>query len=393
MLFAASVICYLDRQTLSLVAPLVTKELRLNDEQLGQILAAFLTAYTFGQLAAGRLFDLIGSRIGFALSIGVWSLANTLTSLVGGFWGLASCRFVLGLGESGNFPGGARVITEWFPPEERAFAGGFFASGASIGVIVAGPVVVTIADRWGWRTAFAVPGLLGFLWLAGWWCLYRPPGTVVSSGAVTLETPLRWRDLLRLRQVWALALARFLEESAFWVWLFWSPKYLNATHGLSVLRTGWLLTVPYVALDLGYLGGGFISSRLVHVGWSSQGSKRMVMIVAAFLMLGSIPAALSFDVTTFISLISLCYAGHGAWYTNAFAVHADVVPTSQVASFYGISALGGGLGGIAANLLTGILLERHHSYTPIFLAAGIAPVLSTIVWVLLGRPRNLAAGP
>jgi ACS family hexuronate transporter-like MFS transporter len=392
MLFTASVISYFDRQTLSFVEPMVSKELDLNANQLGQIFSAFLLAYTFGQLVAGRLFDVIGSRVGFALSIGVWSLANTLTALVGGFRGLATCRFVLGLGESGNYPGGARVITEWFPPEERAFATGLFASGASVGAIVAGPLVAEIADSWGWRTAFAVPGSLGFLWLAGWWFLYRSPEPVHPSDADAPESPPRWLGLLRLRQVWALAIARFLEESAFWVWLFWTPKYLNAMHGLSVLKTGWMLTVPYVALDLGYLAGGWVSSRLVRNGWSPQGSKRIVMIAGALLMLSSIPAALSPRLASVLLFISLCYLGHGAWYTNAFAAHADVVPKGEVASFYGISALGGGLGGIAGNLLTGSVVDRFHSYTLSFVAAGIAPVLATVVWVLLGHVPSRSEG-
>ena len=270
LLFAASAISYIDRQTLSIVAPMLTKEFGLNNEQLGRILAAFLLAYTFGQLLAGRFFDRVGSRVAFAVSMGVWSLANTLTALAGGFWGLTCCRFLLGAGESGNFPGGVKVVTEWFAPEERAFAGGLFTSGASIGGVLAGPLVGGIAHRWGWRPAFVVTGALGFIWIAAWWCLYwsaRRQGIVTErdSAAPLGNEPgaagqtMRWSGLLRLRRVWALTLARFLEEMAFWVWIFWLPKYVVDVRGFSILDTGWLLTVPFLALDVGYVSGGLIS--------------------------------------------------------------------------------------------------------------------------------------
>jgi ACS family hexuronate transporter-like MFS transporter len=193
--------------------------------------------------------------------------------------------------------------------------------------------------------------------------------------------------------VWGLTLARFLEESAFWVWLFWLPKYLSATHRLNVLQAGLLLTVPYLALDLGYLAGGWISSRLAQRGWSGPRAKRVVMISGATLMLSSIPAAASTSVSSFLPCISLCFIGHGAWFTNALAIPADVAPKGQVASMYGISALGGGLGGSLANLLTGIVVDRSGSFALVFLAAGIVPALATIAWLVLGHPRALGFPP
>ena len=168
MLFLASAISYIDRQTVSIVAPLLAREFHLDNEQIGRILSAFLLAYTFGQLLAGRFRDWIGSRRGLAISIGLWSLANALTATVTRFPGFVFFRFLLGLGESGNWPGGVKVITEWFPPEERAFAGGLFTSGASVGAILAGPMVGAIAHYWGWRAAFILTGSLGFLWMAVW---------------------------------------------------------------------------------------------------------------------------------------------------------------------------------------------------------------------------------
>ena len=382
MLFAATVISYVDRQTISIVAPALSDQFHLTNEQIGRMLSAFLLAYTFGQLGAGRFFDWIGSRTGFAISIGLWSLANILTATVTRFGGFVFFRFLLGAGESGNFPGGVKAIAEWFPPEERAFAGGLFTSGASVGAIVAGPLVGSIAHYWGWHAAFLVTGSLGFLWLAVWLALYRPPASPFEEEAVS--TPMPWRDLLRFRRVWALPLARLLEEPVLWFGIFWLPKYAVDVRGLSILHTGWLLTAPFLALDAGYVSGGWISSRLAKRGWTMQRSKLAVMIVAAPLMLCSIPAAQTGSAAAFFAFISIVMFGHGAWFTNMLTMPADIAPRGMVGSLYGIAALGGGLGGMIFTEATGIVVDRFHSYSPIFLAAGVMPILATIVLLALG---------
>jgi ACS family hexuronate transporter-like MFS transporter len=396
MLFLASAIAYIDRQAFSIVAPIVTKDFGLGAEQLGRILAAFLLAYTFGQLLAGRFFDRVGGRIGFAVSIGIWSLANALTAAATGLLGFASCRFALGLGESGNFPGGVKVVSEWFPPTQRAFAGGLFTSGASVGGLLAGPLVSSIAAHWGWRAAFVLTGSLGFVWLAGWLLVYRTSAPAVATESASdpvdaSEPSLGWFDLLGFQQVWALSLARFLEESAFWVWLFWLPKYIVDAWKVSVPAMGWLMIVPFLALDLGYISGGWITSRLVGREGSIPRTKLRVMTVAALLMSASIPAAFCASLTGFLVLIGLALAGHGAWFSNALTLPADIAPGSLVASLYGITALGGGLGGMIANETTGIVVDHFHSYVAIFTAAGILPIVATaLLRALGGRMKPLS---
>jgi ACS family hexuronate transporter-like MFS transporter len=389
MLFLASAIAYIDRQAFSIVAPIVTQEFKLGAEQLGRILAAFLLAYTFGQLLAGRFFDRVGSRFAFAVSIGVWSLANALTALATGILGFACCRFALGLGESGNFPGGVKVVSEWFPQQQRSFAGGLFTSGASAGGLLAGPLVSSIADRWGWRAAFVLTGSLGFLWLAGWLMLYRAGDSTNAGGSATdpAAAPagsMGWFELLGFRQVWALALARFLEESAFWVWLFWLPKYMVDQWRLSVPTMGWLMIIPFLALDAGYVCGGWLTSWLAGHGRSIPAAKLRVMTVAAILMTASIPAAFCSSLTAFLVLIGVCLAGHGGWFSNALTMPSDIAPRGLVASLYGITALGGGLGGMIANETTGIVVDRAHSYGAVFAAAGILPLLATVLLRVLG---------
>ena len=274
-LFLATVISYIDRQTIAIAGPVIAEEFSLTNEQFARIISAFLFAYTFGQLFAGRFFDWTGTRIGWAICITVWSLANALTALVNRVWGFEFLRFMLGVGESGNFPGGVKVITEWFPPWERAFAGGLFTSGASVGAVLAGPLVGTIIHYWGWRTAFVVTGALGFVWLLGWLLFYQIPEKHprltgeerallrAAEDEELSESGMRWIDLFRFRQVWALPIARMFEEPLIWFSLFWLPKYIVDVRGLTILQTGWILSLPFIGLDVGYIAGGWISGRLV----------------------------------------------------------------------------------------------------------------------------------
>jgi len=322
MLFIATLISYIDRQTMSVAAPVIAREFSLSNEQVARILSSFILAYAFGQLFAGRFLDWTGSRTGFAISIVFWSLANMLTAAVTRPWGFSLFRFLLGLGESGNFPGGAKVVSEWFPPKERALAGGIFTSGASVGAVIAAPLVATITHYWGWRAAFLFTGSLGFVWVIGWLLFYQTPQkharlspeerAWIETGASEQprESALRWLDLFRYRQVWALTLARFLEEPLIWLAVFWLPKYMVEVRGLSYLAMGWTLTAPFIALDLGYVSGGWISSRLMRRGWPSQGSKLVVMALAAVLMLGAVAAALASQVWTAVLFISLATLGH-----------------------------------------------------------------------------------
>jgi ACS family hexuronate transporter-like MFS transporter len=387
MLFLATIISYINRQAVAIVAPMLAAQFHLNNEQIGRILSSFLLAYTFGQLIAGRIFDRIGSRAGFALSIGVWSLANVLTAAANSLAAFVSLRFVLGAGESGNFPGGVKTVSEWFPASERSLAGGLFASGASIGAIVAGPLVGSIAHYWGWRPAFVVTGSLGFIWMAGWLIFYRNPVRVPGIGAQSerQQDGMRWLDLLRFRQIWALAIARMLEEPVLWLGIFWLPKYAVDVRHLSMLQAGWLLVEPYIALDAGYILGGWISSRLARLGWTPERSKVAVMWLAAMAMIGSIPAVQSGSAVAFFGLMSLAMFGHGAWFTNAMMLSADIAPPRLIASVYGIAALGGGMGGIIATETTGVVVDQLQSYLPIFVGIGIMPLIATAILATLGR--------
>lgn len=397
LLFLATVISYIDRQTMAIAAPVISKEFNLTNEEVGRILSSFLFAYAIGQLVAGRILDLIGARVGLAISIAWWSLANMLTALVTRPWGFSFLRFMLGVGEAGNFPGGVKVVAEWFPARERAFAGGLFTSGGSIGAIVAAPLVATLIHYWGWRVAFIATGSLGFIWLACWLYLYDTPTNhrMLSSNERTLiasesellpvQRSIRWLDLLKFRQVWALTIARFLEEPLFWLFLFWLPKYMVDARGLTVLQTGWTLTIPFITLDLGYVGGGWLTSRLVARGWTIPSAKSVLMLSSALMMLGTIPAIFSTSVGAFVSFLCLATLGHGSWVSNMVTIPSDMAPARVVGSIYGISALGGGLGGMLFTEVTGIVADRYQSFIPVFVVSSFLPTLATVILIFLSR--------
>ena len=394
LLFLATAISYVDRQAISIVAPVVMKEFSFDNRTLANILSAFVFAYTFGQLGMGRFFDWVGSRCGFAISIGLWSLANALCALVTQSWGFQVLRFLLGIGESGNFPGGIKVISEWFSAKERPFAGGLFTSGASIGAIVAGPLIGSVTGYWGWRAAFLLTGVLGFVWLMLWLVMYRWPAPYQAVSGEAFDAAngaklhFRWLDFFRFRQVWALFSARFLEEGVIWVCVFWLPKYFVDVQHLSVLQAGWLLAEPFVTLDVGYIAGGWISTRLIRRGWNITTAKYIVIAFGAVLMTGATIAGFSRDTATFTACISLATLGHGAWFSNVLSMPADLTSSDRVASLYGICALGGGLGGIVLTEATGAVADRFHSFAPIFVVVGMLPLIGTAVLVTLGGKMN-----
>jgi ACS family hexuronate transporter-like MFS transporter len=402
LVFAATVVSYIDRQTLSVTSPVIAGEFKLDNQQLAGILSAFLITYTFGQPLAGCFFDWVGNRVAFSVAIAVWSLANVLTALVTRPWEFGLFRFLLGIGESGNFPGGVKVISEWFPARERPLAVGIFSSGGSVGAVLAGPLVGTVTHYWGWRPAFVVTGSLGFFWLTVWLMLYPRPERHLSLNFE--ERPLaamderndagiRWIELFRFRQVWALLLSRVLEEPLIWMAVFWLPKYIVDVRGLSLIQASWLLPLPFIALDIGYVGGGWASGKLMMRGWTAYRAKVVIMSAATVLMVCAIPAVFSNNVVAFTIFLSLATLGHGSWASNMITMPSDVASHRIVASVYGISGMGGGLAGIWFTAFTGIIADKFHTFTPAFIVAGLLPIAGLAVLVLLGGTMDPLRGP
>jgi len=379
--FLATVINYLDRQTLSVVAPALREEFGMTNEAYGYVISAFLLAYTVSNGISGPLLDRLGTRLGYALSMAVWSTAGLLTAFATGAWSLAGFRFLLGIGEAGNWPAAVKVVSEWFPPRERAFASGIFNSGAAIGAILAPPLVAWLVLSYGWRSAFVAVGLSGYAWLVLWWFGYRTPEGVRGEVEARPAPPLR---LFRTRFVSMLTLAKVFVDPVWYFYIFWFPQYLKSVHGFDLAQIGMTAWIPFVTADLGNLVGGWLTGYLIRRGVPTSDSRKGVVALFALLMTAGIPAILTTNVWTSVAFISVATFGYTGFNTNALAFPADVFPRNMVASVWGLASMGAGFGGMVFGALSGWVIDRY-GYTPVFFGYSLMPLLGlAIIRFLLG---------
>ena len=404
LVFLATLINYIDRLTISVLAPVITRDLGLTNTEFGGIVTWFLLAYTISQGLSGKLYDRIGTRLGFIVSIIVWSSAAIAHAFARGLASLSVFRFVLGLGEAGNWPGAAKTVAEWFPIHQRAFGMAIFNSGAAIGSVLAPPLIVWLQLNYGWQKTFIVTGGLGFFWLALWLLFYQSPERhswitseelgVIREGqkqeasvepSLSKKSAPRWRDLLRYRQVWAIVLARFLTDPVWWLYITWLPKYLADARGFSLTKIGLFAWVPYVAADIGSLSGGWMSGHLIARGWSVDRARKAVILFAAFTMPAGIVAAFANDPMVALALIGLVLFGFQVWINNVQTLPSDFFPDSAVASVAGLGGTGAGLGSMIFIFTTGWIVD-HFSYVPVLVAAGLLAPLGTLLLFALSGP-------
>jgi len=395
LVFLATFINFLDRLTISILGPVLTKDLGLTNQQFGSLTIWFLAAYTLSQGLSGLFYDRVGTRRGFTWSVTIWSIAASAHAFARSLSSLSALRFVLGVGEAGNWPGAAKVIAAWFPPRERAFAMGIFNSGVAIGNIVAAPLIVYLQIRFGWRAAFLVTGSLGFIWLAGWLLFYESPErhrsitpeefALITEGRVTqTSAPMRWRALLRYRQTWAIVLARFITDPVWWLYITWLPKYLSDARGFSLKEIGMFAWLPYVTADAGSLGGGWLSGRLMARGWTTDRARKTVVVAGAVLMLAGIPAAMASTAGAALACIACVTMGFQVWINNVQTLPSDIFEERAVASVAGLGGVGAGLGAMLFTYATGYVVDRTHSYTPMLVTAGLLPILGTAILFKVG---------
>jgi ACS family hexuronate transporter-like MFS transporter len=396
LLFCSTLVNYVDRQVLSVLKPHLSDLYGWSAETYAGIVMAWQVAYAIGQFGSGWLFDRIGTRRGFAFTISVWSIAGIVTSLARGAASFGACRFLLGLGEAGNWPGAAKCTREWFPPSQRAFATGVWNIGSATGAIVAAPLVATITTKWGWQAAFVVTGLLGFAWLAGWLALYRPPHEhprVTSeelallrsaSGGATADDarPVPWRELLKRRDVLALILARFVSDPVWWFYVFWLPDWLHQHFGFDLMKIGATAWIPFVAADVGSLAGGSASSLLVRRGVPVVKARKIVMVASAALMPVAIGSAYASTPATMLAFVSLAAFAHQAWASSMLTLPADLLRGGAVGSCTGLTGTGAALGAILATYVTGRIVD-HVGYTPVVVWNGFMHPLAALIVVLL----------
>ncbi len=406
LLFLVTVLNYFDRQTLSVLAPTIRDEFRMSNQNYAFILNCFLGAYMIMQPVTGFLLDRLGTRWGFALMFVWWSTATALHRWAQGVWSFALFRFLLGMGEAGNWPGATKAIAEWFARRERAFAMGIFNSGSSTGALLAPPLIAWITYLYGWRNAFLIAAVGGFVWLFFWLALFRNPqehpwvrpqevealasDPDQQAGARAQKIP--WVSLLRYREVWGIVVARCLADPVWWFYVFWMFEYLKRERGFTLMTIGKVGWIPFLTADLGCLVGGGLSSYLIRRGWSTDRARKTVMVPSALMMSGAVLVVHTQSAMVALALISLATFAHQSWSTNMLTLPADLFSSHLVASVSGLSGFGAALGGFMFQWLTGYLLD-HFSYAPVFALAGMMhPLAALILLTVVRRIRQLETG-
>ena len=415
LLFFAATINYVDRQVIGILKPTLQQQFGWSEIDYADIVFSFQLAYAIGLLLAGRFMDRVGTRLGFAIAIVIWSLAAMahaealtfgpaaagLLALLGLTYapsvaGFIAARFALGIGEAGNFPAAIKTVAEWFPKRERALATGIFNSGTNIGAVVAPLVVPFLTIRYGWNWAFIVTGAIGFLWLVVWWIYYEAPErhrrvsraeiALIRSDPQEPVVAVPWLKLLPHRQTWAFAVAKFMTDPVWWLYLFWVPDFLNRNHGVNLSSVGLPLITIYLIADIGSIGGGWFSSSLIKAGWSVNAARKAAMLVAALAVTPMFFAAQATSLWVAVGLIGLAAAAHQWWSCNVFTLASDMFPRQAVGSIVGFGGMAGAVGGMLIAKLTGALLEWTGSYVPVFVVAGSAYLVALLIVHLLA-PR------
>jgi ACS family hexuronate transporter-like MFS transporter len=383
LLFFATTINYIDRQVLGVLAPYLQPIIGWNEIQYGYIVTSFQAAYAVGLLVAGGVIDRLGTRIGYAIAISIWSLAAMSHALVQTVIGFAAARFALGLGEAGNFPAAIKTVAEWFPRKERALATGIFNSGSNVGAIVAPLTVPWITLRLGWHWAFLFTGFLSAVWLIAWLAIYRPAPAPMESEEAESASRIPWVHLLAYRQTWAFLLGKFITDPVWWFLIFWLPKFLNSEHGLTLTDLGPPLVAIYLMADCGSIAGGWIASVFLKRGWSANRARKSAMLICASLVVPIIFAAKARNLWVAVALIGLAAASHQGWSANLFTLVSDMFPQRAVGSVVGIGGFGGAVAGMLIATFTGFLLQFTGSYVPVFVMASSAYLLALLVIQIL----------
>ena len=383
LLFVVTTINYVDRQVLGILAPTLQRELSWSESQYGDVVSWFSLVYAFGFLLAGRWLDRVGVRRGFATAVVVWSLAAMAHAFARTTLAFSAARALLGLGESANFPGAIKTVAEWFPKDERALATGIFNAGTNTGAIVTPLLVPWIALTWGWRWAFIITGVFGFLWLVVWLALYRSPPADAHPDEPD-QPPVPWIRLLSVRQTWAIVVGKLMADPIWWFYLYWMPKFLDAKYGIKLAQVALPLIVVYLVADVGSIAGGWLSSGLIKRGWTVNRARKTAMLMMALLIVPTAFAPRAGSMWTAVLIVSIAAAAHQGWSANVYTLASDMFPRSAVASISGIGGFAGAMGGVLFQRVTGRILDATgNDYAPIFFVCGLAYVTAwTIIQIL-----------
>ena len=399
LLFLVTVINFIDRQTLSIVAPVLRDTFHLSNQQYGYIVAAFMFGMMVGEFPMGMLMDRKGPRLGFTFAVISWSLATGLHSIGRSVLQFGLFRFWMGTAECGNFSGGMRVVSQWFPARERALAVGVFNGGSMLGSIIALPMIAFITVHFGWRMSFLVASSVGFVWVILWRLFYYTPQDhpqitqaeakyIVTGGDKDQAAPPTAR-LLSLRQTWGLMLCRMLVGPVVQFYLYWLPEYLYRQRGLSLAKIGMFAWVPFLFGDFGSILGGWFSGFLMKRGVSANAARKIALVAGASCCLLSIGVAKAPTAFWAIAFVCLVLMGHTGLSANMFATISDVFPNRGVGRVTGLTGIAGGLSGWLVPLLTGYLVDKF-SYTPVFIMAALLPLSGVaMLFLLVGKIKRV----
>ncbi|NWK98207.1 MFS transporter [Sphingobium lactosutens] len=396
LLFAATVINYIDRQMIGVLKPTLAADLGWTESDFANVIIFFQLAYAIGYLGFGRVIDMLGARLGYAVAFIIWQLAHIAHGAAFSVGHFAAARFALGIGEAGNFPAAIKAVTEWFPARERAFAIGIFNAGANIGAVITPLVVPIIVLHYGWRAAFVITGVVAFVWLIAWLAMYRAPGAhpkVNAAERAWIEqdpadgsTKIRWAQVIRKRETWAYAIGKFFIDPIWWFFLFWLPSYLGTRYGLDLVSFGPPLAAIYLLSDVGSVAGGWSSSRLMAAGYSVNVARKITMLICALAVLPIFIVQSVDNLWLAVLVIGLATAAHQAFSANLYTLPSDIFPRAAVASVIGIGGTAGAVGGMMMSKFAGFILDGTGSYASLFALAGGA-YLAALLAVHMLSPR------
>jgi MFS transporter, ACS family, hexuronate transporter len=404
LLFFATTINYLDRQVIGLLKPTLETQFNWTEQDYSYIVMAFSGAYALGLLFFGRLIDKIGTKLGYTISVAVWSVAAMAHAAAKGTIGFGVARAALGVSEAGNFPAAIKAVAEWFPKKERALATGIFNSGANIGAVAAPVLVPWILGAYGWEEAFIITGAIGFIWLIFWWLFYEIPSRqkrltaeeyefIHSDSEQVVVEPtgsVSWKKLLTVRQTWAFVVGKLLTDPIWWFFLFWLPSYFSTTFHIDLSKPSLHLAVVYTATTIGSIGGGYLSSYFIKKGWPVFKARKTAMFIFALCVVPIMAARYATDIWVAVGLISLAAAAHQAWSANIFTTASDMFPKRAVSSVVGIGGMAGSIGGFLFPALVGFILASYEAtgnlvggYNVIFTICGFAYLAAWLLMHLL----------
>jgi ACS family hexuronate transporter-like MFS transporter len=380
LLFFGTTINYIDRQVLGILAPLLQSEIKWTESEYGWIVTAFQAAYALGLLLFGWFIDRYGTKIGYSVSITLWSIAAMAHALAKTPFGFLVARAGLGFGEAGNFPAAIKTVAEWFPQKERALAIGIFNSGTNIGAVAAPAVVPWLTMTYGWQAAFIVTGAIGFFWLICWVLMYERPEQqkrlssteldyILGDKQETSSEKIPWIRLLQYRQTWAFIVGKFFTDPIWWFYLFWLPKFLNKTYGLTLTDLGLPLITIYLMISVGSIGGGWLSSLFIRRGAAVMKSRELVMFICGICVLPIIIASQISNLWIAVVLIGLAAAAHQGFAANLYALISDLLPKRAVGSVTGLGGVAGSISGVLFSISVGYILQWTGSYISLFLIA------------------------